>query len=90
MAERAGAPAPELHDERAHDDAELEDDDPDVLVVQEVVRRLVCLFNSGQQTQTRHTDMGPTQPKEKSWSLQRALLTPWVNHGSRYRCGKST
>ena len=35
---------------------------------------------------------GPVPPAIPfaSWSLQRALLAPWVIHGSRYRCGEST
>ena len=32
----------------------------------------------------------PAAPKHASWSVQRALLTPQVNRGSRYRCGQST
>ena len=35
-------------------------------------------------------EAGPVQPTKPSCSLQRALLTPNDNPGSRYRCGKST
>ena len=33
---------------------------------------------------------GPSRAKSASRSLQRALLTPQVNAGSRYRCSRST
>ena len=33
--------------------------------------------------------VGPSSPQNASWHLQRALLTPQVNHGSLYRRGKS-
>ena len=33
---------------------------------------------------------GPSRAQSASLSLRRALLTPQVNPGSRYRCGKRT
>ena len=34
--------------------------------------------------------LGPSRAKPASRSLLRALLTPWVNTGSLYRCSRST
>ena len=35
-------------------------------------------------------EAGPSRAKSASRSVRRALLTPWVNAGSLYRCSTST